>query len=190
MQNALPHPKPFIRVDGEPIIKRTLRLLRELGHEMFPFVVVTKGDGELYKFEGTHVIELPELPYTSLIHSMSRAVNSVRMVLPVTVLLGDVCWSRKALGMVLRHSSLSAPFVYGRFGPSKETGKQWDERFAVVADASFFGGWSLKENLKAIPEGLVRKYSVPSGDFTEDFDFPHELETVLPNVERLAKEER
>jgi CTP:molybdopterin cytidylyltransferase MocA len=190
MNGMIPHPKQFIRVNGEPLIKRTLRLLRELDDDIFPFIVVLAGDDGLYKFEGTNVIILPELPHTTVLHSISRAVNSVRMTMPVTVLLGDVCWSKESLRRVLREPSLSSPFVFGRFGPSEATGKPWDERFAVVADAAFFGGWALKESLKAIPEQCVRKISVAVGDFTEDFDFPHELETVLPKVELLARNER
>jgi hypothetical protein len=193
MGSALPYPKQFIPVNGEPIIARTLRLLRELGVEDFPYIVIPKGQSELYTFEGTATIELPETPFGGLLFNIDRAVRSSRHQEPVTVLLGDVCWSKRALEQTLDVPAEWEPCIVGRFTGSEVTGKPWDERFAVIARPEFFARHADAINLKLLSltaelSGMNR-LSISPTDYTDDIDFPHELEHILPNLMRLAREE-
>ncbi len=189
MAGALSHPKQFIRVNGETLIERTLRLLKELGVEDYPFVVIPSGE-KRFDFEETITISVPELPDQKLLMNISRAVDSVRIEEPVTVLLGDVCWSKKALESVLNLGSfLNAAIVVGRLCPSTVSGKPWDERFAIIADATYFRSHYDTRCLKDLPPHTLR-LPIPPDDFTEDIDFAHELLTVLPNLERMVREEK
>lgn len=184
MGEELGYSKQFIRINGEPIIKRTLRLLDELGED-YPFLVVKKGEEKLYGGKAIFVT-LSEYPYMTLLGNIYRAVNTVRLTesVQLTALLGDVCWSKPALRLVLERDA--TPFIAGRWEPSKVSGKPWDERFAIAGSGKFFGDFAHTKSLKKLPEGIPR-LEIPADDFTEDIDFPHELTSVLPNLEILAK---
>ena len=188
--NYLGRPKHFVEIDGEPIIKRTVRLARSYTKRLY--VVASSQD---YCISGTSLY-VPTATnktygadkFLSSEHLWSRSGRTV-------VLYGDVYFTEAAM----QHIMLYKPrqwALFARFGASAFTGKQCGECFAhsfypehihehtvalhAIIKASRqgkierCGGWEHYRAMEGLPlrEHKRKGRLVDIDDWTEDFDSP------------------
>lgn len=190
---GLDHPKCLISVNGETLLARTVRLLA--GHDVKPFVFARREDFGFFERMRFSHFSIPENRGGSLTQSIAEAISHVPKSELVRVLLGDVCWSPLALSEVVRDKpSYQAPYLILREGPNKVSGKPYGEKFGIVARREFLESCSLMGTLEKVGEtfpGVVqRAVKISEWDYTEDFDFPHDLTNLIPNIERAMAKER
>lgn len=165
--NYLGVPKHEIKINGEELWKRSLRLL---------------GGGELL----THNSSKSGLGVDKFYQSEDLWNKEGRTIL----VFGDVFLTEKASDIILKDSVKSVRF-YGRKKGSKITGKRYGEIFAV----SFYTEnipkflWAIEKAIQnyngkkcqgwQVWREIYKKYSEPLveiNDFTEDFDYPFDYD--------------
>lgn len=195
-KNFLGIPKQLIIIDSEPLLSRTTRILRELG--ILDLHIVEKNPG-LREIDGEH--HWPDFSHPGSTRGLGEFFTSIQLWSSTgrTILLfGDVYFTDRALQVILGSSSREWMF-FGRFGPSKFSGKKYGEIFGM----SFFPehhpqiieslevleflrqegridraiGWELYRHLSGAKEDQLKshfKYTnfTEINDWTEDFDFP------------------
>lgn len=195
-------PKHFAVVDGEPILHRTVRLLREQAPEAAIWVV---GPDDRYRIEGsdlyvpTHDPEAYDadklLCSRDLWHQTGRTV----------VLLGDVYFTEHAMHQILAWPSMEW-VLFGRAFPSVLTGKPYGEPFGLSFGPSehakhhaairrivdlyrrgLLSRCGVLEHYRAmigIPDSmmgvhLAGPWWVHIDDWTDDFDWPDEYQRFV-----------
>lgn len=188
----LPYPKQLIAVAGEPILYRTVRLLRELSHDCRIFVVARAGILTAACAElGVTECVVDAAPMFSNIQSVMRT----HQLESAMTLLGDVCWSRALLYHWLCECENRPTLWCGRIGPSAITSKPYSEHFAVYCtlddlrrlDARRF--YRLEDAARTTVFGEERHVAPPILDFTEDFDTLDDVSRLVPLLtERVLQE--
>lgn len=198
--------KHLVKILGEPILLRTVRLLLELCD--YEITVITPSM-RLEQYSRT-LGQDPRIRYVErpLVneHKLCGALDATPARNPI-ILWGDVFFSRISLKRILNEASTEALEVYCRYGPSELTLKTWGEPFALrVRDASRnklyeSGVWVQEafesgEIWRALEWEVFKKYAEfenfdgyrdhPNlsfyreiNDFTEDIDFPEDHENLL-----------
>jgi len=188
----LGYPKQLIRIAAEPILARTVRLVRELLG--VPKICVAAAEGV---FSGVCAeLELCEhvVSGTPLLLSAERIMRAEGFKRAV-VLLGDVCWSRALLTHWLDACQKAPTLACARLGPSLVTGKPYSEHFACNCtledlrrlDARRFQ--CLEDAARTNVFGAERLILQPPDDFTEDFDTPEDVVRLQPLLTELALRE-
>lgn len=198
-------PKHLARVDGEPIIHRAVRLLREEG--------VTD----------VRVVAPPDPRYDGPNHATVRArhnpdwreadkfLSSQHEWSPTErtlVLYGDVYFTKQAIRTIVQHDRRDWT-LYGRFGRSALTGGKYAEVFAITFHPQHHtefrdalletvrlhlagvtdrcGGWEAYRVMNGLrgrearhrsPQPKLRRH-VEINDWTDDFDRPEEYDGFL-----------
>lgn len=194
-------PKHLIEIEGEPIIHRTVRLLRENNIKDI-YIVGPKDDR--YKIQGSelfiptknkeHVDADKFLNSESLWNSEGRTV----------VFYGDVYFTEEAMKTIVDYNDEDW-VLFCRFNASKFTGTRWGECFAqsfypkdhkchksnllLIAEEykkgsiKRCGGWEHYRAMCGAP--LDKKYhknygkSVVIDDWTDDFDYPKDFKRFV-----------
>ena len=188
-------PKHLVKIDGVPLLHRTVDLLRNLGANDISILAFDAR----YRIEGTRFITPTETAFknTALGHSAEYWSSTKDSV----VLLGDVYFSQQAMRLITSHQGEHIHW-FGRKGAGK-TGKGWGELFAISIPQhchqemrNAFSAVSLAFEEKKIKRAtgwecyrflhkLPLTKNVFSTDFTdiddetEDFDFPSEYEAWI-----------
>jgi choline kinase len=200
-KNTLKH---FVCVNNEPIIKRTVRLLHEK-HRVKDITIVACNQKQ-YDFFGAkfHQVERNNnnLDVDKFLSSKELWNKNGRTI----VLFGDVFYTENALEQILQDQNTNWK-VFGRFGPSKFSKKQFGELFAQ----SFWSkdiarheemlyyilslqkqkiikraiGWEHYRAMNGAKDNEVSKHIlypesfVEIHDWTEDFDYPKDYEKFM-----------
>jgi choline kinase len=199
--------KHFINIDGESLLDRTVRLVKENEPSADIFIVA---NDEKYQREGTTLYK-PTLNPENL--EADNWLSSKELWLKdgkTYLIFGDIWFSEEAIKKILA-DKVETWRVYGREGGSTITGKVWEEWFCLSFqkneneliekalgdltelrkkdDKRKSAGWQFYRLLKATDE---KNHFVTINDFTEDFDFPHDYDNWLyrRNASQIPIEER
>lgn len=209
-------PKQLVRLLGEPILHRTVRLLNENGIQ--PTIIVKDPRGVTFKVPKSYQAG------ARLDESREQAdkVASSRHLWPksdrVVILWGDVFYTRAALESILGFEGEWAMFA--RLGPSEVTGKDHKEPFGFsiapsaqstfdaamstcveAAQAGTLVNWSGSWEIYKAAHGLLDtpwselpaeafEHLVPIDDATDDFDQPSDWDEWCLRYAEYSVEER
>lgn len=203
--------KHFIEIDGEKLIHRTVRQLRDNGIEDIWVV----GKDKRYEIPGAKFF-LPELNEHN--DGVDKFLNSKELWIDgrTIVLYGDVYFSEYAMGKIVNHNHRDWQLFARAFG-SRITGCKWGECFAQ----SFYtehipehkrnlekavklwhqgkirrpSGWQHYRFMIGLPpnrvdEPFVGDRFVNIDDFTDDFDSPDDYDRWMQNYKEWKSGER
>jgi choline kinase len=199
-------PKHLSEILGEPIIKRTLRLLLELcSHEIT--VVTPPSLSTAYA-----VIESKQIKYLERSGPCLQKLVQIEPLLVSAdhyiVLLGDVFFTRRALKSIIENEARQVVF-YCRYGPSLINKKNWGEIFGLsfshslrdelieaagMVNAFFRQGliprdaiWEVAKLLGGVPINFLRTHPrldsyFEINDHTDDVDFPEDVDKIRKSL--------
>lgn len=169
--NYLDIPKQLAVINGEPLLFRTIRLLKKSGIPYKNMVVTVREKGMFGKLPCKEIVG--SNPDSAICKFLNAKGN--------LMLYGDVYYTEKAMNTILSDSNKI--WFFGRSSTSRFTGKKWGEIFAVKADDELI---KLTSGLKSTWE-LYRVYSgyridedktgpnwTEIDDYTDDIDSPEE----------------
>lgn len=184
-------PKHLTKIEGKTLLERTCSQFLKYTTD-----VCVIGVDERYKVDGTslYVIKSPNTHW----RDASKFLSSKNLWLAdgrTVLVFGDVYFTSEAVKTVMRDSS---PFKFFlRTGPSELSGARWKEIFAFAFDSSMArevsqkllhivstgraerqAGWELyREMIGPAPGGMFNnQHFTEIDDWTEDFDFPEDLQ--------------
>lgn len=198
--------KHFVEVDGVPILKRTVSLLRE--RNITPYIVAKDAsywlDGSaLYRpqFNDDHYDADKFLNSKPLWSKTERTI----------VLYGDVYFTEESMNTILDYDKREWT-LFGREKNSEFTGRSWGECFAqsfypehqeehhkslhkIVAayrngDIKRCGGWEHYRAMQGIDllEHRIDGRFVEIDDFTDDFDHPIDYDDFISRYSVIIKQ--
>lgn len=191
--NYLGVEKQFIEIEGETLLERTIRLLKKNGIND----VYLTGDRSLNKFGP---VVRPEQPTGIELDKFYNCLPVWNEPDELIFVYGDVFFTDEAMQKIC---SVSKEFLgFGRFGPSKITGKPWGELFAVKSQNKRYvveslnkiheeykmgkiklaGGWEFYrqlDNLQLLEHKVTKEHFIEIDDFTDDFDFPNDYDVWI-----------
>lgn len=202
-------PKHLIEISGEPLLHRTVRLLRDFGIK--DIVVVSKDDPR-YKVPGSSqyvaTLNYEENADADKFLSSRHLWNKDGRTI---VLYGDVFFTLEALNTITKFQETEWT-LFCRPNASRVTGHKWGECFAISfypdshvemekqlhrtaalwksGQISRCGGWELYRAMTGRPDNKIRHPHVMTthyrtiDDFTEDFDSPQDYDSWLANYKR------
>lgn len=202
-------PKHLIPIDGEPLLNRTVRLLR---HFHISDITVVSKDDPRYKIEGAKqfvaTLNYEENADADKFLSSRELWNDQGRTI---VLYGDVFFSLEALNTII-NSKETDWTLFCRPDASRITGHKWGECFAIsfypeshnemtvqlrrtatlwkAGKISRCGGWELYRAMTGRPDDKIRHPHlmttnfVKIDDFTEDFDSPEDYELWIARWKR------
>ena len=199
------NPKHLIKIEGERLIDRTVRLIKE-NSPSTDIVIVANDDR--YKIEGTTlhkpVLNPDNVGADNWLSSMPLWNKEGRTYF----IFGDIWFSEDAMKRIFDPETKDMWFVYGRENRSRFTGKEWEEWFCMsflpkdhdhvqktlerVRDdfndgrIGRAGGWEFYRALKI--DDPVNHFVIID-DFTEDFDFPVDYDRWIKNREKYLKKQ-
>ena len=192
-------PKQLIEIDGEPLLARTIRLLRENGVSN----ILISGP-----FPGFGVDSfIPEADIDTINGRLGVRRKWSRVGRTV-ILLGDVFYSEAAMRTIVEYDGRDM-HLFARFGPSALTGKVWAEIFANSFWPEHHAQY--EKSMRTVVEmhhrgeiprgGLWESYLMDHGhlydgihadgtvdnlgnatvidDWTDDFDFPGDYDAFM-----------
>lgn len=198
-------PKHLVKVDDEPIIYRSVRLLLKNG---ITDINVVGPDDDRYRIEGSKLF-IPQKNYEKnadadkFLNSESLWNTEGRTI----VLYGDVFFTEEAMKTICEWEGTDWR-LFCRYEPSRLTGTPWGECFAqsfypkdierhkkmleYVAGLWFrrqikrCGGWEHARAMAGIRVDLGRHYHKPKlyhiiDDWTDDFDTPEDYDRFMEN---------
>jgi hypothetical protein len=184
-------PKHLTKVEGKVLLERTCEQFLKYTDD-----VCVIGLDNRYQVEGTslYVIKAQNTHWkdaSKFLSSKNLWLNDGRTVL----VFGDVYFTSEAVKTIMREKN---PFKFFlRTGPNEETGARWKEIFALsfdqtmaqtigqnllylvsMAQAQRQAGWALYTYMiGTTANGLFNNpHFIEINDWTEDFDFPEDLE--------------
>lgn len=119
-------PKHFVRIDGETLLERAVRLFRARGDE-----VLVIGPDDRYDVPGARRVALDGINECG--SDMGKFLDTRHLWSDIdrtVIVWGDVYYSDDAAGIILDHRS-DDYHVFRRPFRSRITGHEWDESFAV-----------------------------------------------------------
>lgn len=196
-------PKHLIEVDGEPILHRTVRLLKQHVPEVW---VVARDDERYRRHTG----------YTMTVDPLSSDMDkfwSSRQLWEGThsvLVYGDCYFTEQAIPVITQ--PVSEWTLFCRPGESAFTGGQYGECWAYsvpVRDQQWFtdritwlagahslgrlgrvGGWELYRAMLNKPmHHEMYDHFIEINDWTEDFDFPSDYDIWLQRFEKWSKQQ-
>lgn len=214
--NYLNTRKHLITLEGEIILHRTVRLLRERGIEDIHIIVKDDDMIEKYRTEGAKLtiakLNPENVDADKFLSSRDHWEENGRTIL----IYGDTYLSEECMDKIVGYDSTDIHF-FGRFDASALTGTPWGELFAIsvyafqlekfeaclkhVAEAyksgkiTRCGGWELYRCINGQPDDKLRKH-VRLGHFTEvddwsdDFDYPKDYDSWIANRARFLETQK
>lgn len=193
LSGVLDHPKHFLLLNGEPLIARTVRLVRELADGPICLCAPMTPDfgavAYLFKTAIGGAVLAEELGLVAnMVDSHPYDDESEDADPDVLYLLGDVVWSPEDLWIVL-HDHHPSPVFYGR--QENPITKKWHpEIFALRAHPSFLAPfvdcrtlWDLHSRI-----GATTPFRAMHG-YTDDVDTPEDLAERLPLLQSFVERE-
>ena len=192
--------KHFIEIEGEKILNRTVRLIKEYDPAINVNIL---GPDETYKIAGANLVIADPSKEDKFTSSMDCWSTTERNI----IIWGDVWFSEEAMKTILGDEEKDWR-LFARFDRSVMNGKVYGECFAISFypnDADLFaqhikrvqeaynggkgelmqdGGWAIYSSilgyeLKDRPKRRINYILINIDDFTDDFDKPEDLETWL-----------
>jgi len=190
--NYLGLPKQLISFNGEPLLKRTVRLLND--QRCYDIMIISHN--EQLQLSNCGFFKPPKHRWTVETLLSTYPLWSERTI----ILLGDVSFMEKAISKIT--NTVEGIHVYGRPGPSRYTFKIHGEIFAIsfnkknwdqiVANAETAicnaekGGrgklWQLYRSLAGYPlkrHRIEKEIFTPIHDLTDDIDDPKEYKKLV-----------
>jgi len=212
-KNHLGIPKHFAPVEDEPIIVRTVRLLKERNiKEIF----IVGPDDDRYKIDGstlyTPVKEPENQDADKFLNSRNLWNNNGRTV----VFYGDVFFTEDAMDSIVYSEELKWT-LFCRFNASTLTGTKWGECFAqsfypedisIHKEKLYYiaelkrkniidrcGGWEHYRAMNGAVDKSVNEHRVYQkyfiiDDWTDDFDYPEDYDRFIKRWNKLKKQKR
>ena len=206
--NYLNVPKHLIEIDGEPILYRTVRLLRERG---VSDIHIVGPQDDRYKVSGANLYVPTKEPKNQDADKFLNSRYLWNKEGRTVVLYGDVFFTDDAMDSIVNFERIEWT-LFCRFKRSSITGTRWGECFAqsfypadipsheeklyYIADLkrkniiSRCGGWEHYRAMNDQTDERVRrphkKYDkyVEINDWTEDFDTPEDYDRFMENWNR------
>jgi hypothetical protein len=188
-------PKHLLEIDGESLIQRTTRQISAYADRTF---VVGTDNSYKTEFSELFIPEKKKSPLEMHKFSSSEELWSERTVL----LFGDAYYTDEAISTIVQDTEDFTFFL--RSGASSFTQKPYGEIYAFSFldsihetlrksintlldqhDIYSAGGWSLMRHLLGIShrsrtkDHLTKGHYIEIDDWTEDFDYPHDLDRWL-----------
>lgn len=184
-------PKHLVKIEGKTLLERTCSQFLKYTDD-----VCVIGANEDYKVDGTslYVIKAQNTHWkdaAKFLSSQNLWLRNGRTVL----VFGDVYFTSEAVKTIMKDKDAFKFFL--RTGPSELSGARWKEIFALSFNETMVGkinqsllflasmgqvdtqaGWALyKYMIGPAPSGLFdNQHFTEINDWTEDFDFPEDLE--------------
>lgn len=196
-QNYQGDPKHLIKIDGERLIDRTVRLIKQYSPQT-EIIIVANDDR--YKVEGTTLYK-PELNPDNLEADNWLSSMPLWSEGKTFLMFGDIWFTDEAMQTIFGDTGEEWR-VFGRESGSFITGKIWEEWFCISfygkervlllgilnnlieerksGEIGKAGGWELYRSLKKTDS---KNHFVVIDDFTEDFDFPKDYDEWLVRYE-------
>jgi len=196
--NYLNEKKQLIKIDGERLLDRTIRLIKNNFDEVEINVVALCDE---YSNENSKLF-IPELNsenygFDKFLSSRKLWKENERNI----IFYGDVYFTNNAM-KIISISEKKDWFLFGRYNCSYLTGKGgecfafsfYDNHFEKFEKAinellelhkngsdSAFGGWNLYRHLEGIKydEHLMANHFVEINDLTDDFDYPEDYDNWI-----------
>lgn len=127
-------PKHLISIDGETLIARTVRLLRE--HDVDDIVITAPPGDPRYELPGARTVTLEDpAPHGSRGMNLITATRPLWSPdTPTALMFGDVYYTDAAIAAITGETH-PEPWWFRRPTKSRVTGHPWDEPFAFVFGA-------------------------------------------------------
>ena len=196
-------PKHLVEIHGEPLVARTIRLLRESGEED----IAISSNNDAFERFGVEVLRhkndyvLPKdrdasVPWLDAFYPMTS---------PVCYLFGDVVFSPEAIRRIIETPTDSVEFFASAKPFAMTYPKHWAEPFAfkVVDTVRFFKAidqtkkldrmgafkrqpvsWELWQVIKSTPLNVIRTNYTVINDYTCDIDTPEDIK-IFEKLELL-----
>lgn len=206
--NYLGIDKHFVEIDGEPIIKRTVRLLNKMGIDDICVV----GPDDRYKIEGSELY-IPKL--TPEYYDADKFLSSKDLWLEdgkTILLFGDVYFTERALDTIVNHSHQDW-LAFGRPFESEITGgcgeifahsfypghiREHEAALNLLVDyynrdiLQRISGWEHYRVMVGMSGAEVRRHIIADrfviiDDWTDDFDIPERYEMYLSKKRAFKK---
>jgi hypothetical protein len=206
-QNYKGVPKHLIEINGEKILERTVRLINK--YSKAKVYVVGRGNDERYKIKGSAYYEAdlnPDNFDADKFLSSKKLWNKNGRTI---VFYGDCYFTDEAVKTIMEYKGKDW-ILFARYGSSQFTGCEWGECFAqsfypkdikrhedalyTLADMKrrgeldTCGGWQHYRIMDGIdPKNHARGdnfYEID--DFTDDFDYPKDLDRWYEHFNRLS----
>ena len=193
-------PKHLVPIHGEPLLHRTVRLVRELRRDAEILIAARPEDLAAYAVTGAITIEADLQParfdadkFLSTRHHWAGQGDTV-------LLYGDCFFTRSALSTIVSQPPVHDWELFARFSGSAITGSQWPECFAFRIAHDFqdrfahvgaelveaygrrllrrIGGWEFYAALAGQDPtcpAVFGRNATEIDDWTEDFDTPAEF---------------
>lgn len=196
----LGRPKHLLPINGEPILHRTVRLLRELRPDADVYIAARPEDLADYTVPGAVTFEADLQPAR---FDADKFLSSLRYWAErgdTVLLYGDCFFTRDALATITSQPPVQDWELFARFSGSAITGSQWPECFAFRLSHAFqerfvhvgeelveayarrllrrIGGWEFYAALSGqdpTSPAVFGEYACAIDDWTEDFDTPAEF---------------
>ena len=203
--NHMGVPKHLIVIEGEPILYRTVRLLKERGVKNI--YVVGPPDDPRYEVPGSKLY-IPTKDRSN--HDADKFLNSSplwNLSGRTIVFYGDVYFTEEAMDTIINWYDMKWT-LFARFGASKFTGTKWGECFAqsfypqaipkhrdmLIYIAALMndkvirrcGGWEHYRAMNGAREKNVSKHIkykrlVEIDDWSDDFDYAQDYDRWIEN---------
>ena len=202
--NYMNSPKHLINVNGEILLHRTVRMIKERQSNNDTIHIVAFDN--IYSIFGTHLI----IPKYSTVEEKNMHYNYPFIYVSknmwstdsnTIILFGDVYFTDFAMDTIFSNINKSHQYLFfGRENASQFTGCQYGELFGMSFNFDFvntlwenvieiknlydkklisrFIHWELYRKLESIPlkSHKIKNNFVEINDFTDDFDFPHDYD--------------
>lgn len=195
-------PKHLLEVDGEPLINRTIRLLKEYNTDI---IVATDLPLNISGIEICKPVNTEGFYDADKFLSSSSFWNKNGRTV---ILYGDVYFSEEALAKIFDYAHPDWT-LFGRIGASSFTGKNHGELFAISFYHDYIpefesalrrviklyndglidrnGGWEVYKAMIRLPDEVFIYHFYPLAgprfvnidDWTDDFDWPKDYEMFL-----------
>lgn len=194
--SRLKHPKHLLEVDGEAILARTIRLVRELRPEICPMVIGPQLFRSALTVEPYHLVTLRDPGFCIL--------DGLAQVLPhyleeTVVLLGDVVYSRAFLADLISFGGVSLRF-YGTAKVTPSEGELFAFQYSkrpLILDLAIDQAPCRRTSVTVGQPGHLRhllKKVAPTymivDDWTNDIDTLEDVRDELPKLSAAVKQEK
>ena len=180
-KNYLGIPKQLIKIDGEPLLFRTIRQLRARGFEV---LVTVPSIGYFGEIPAKQIVGVDEIEVDKFINAKEH-VGAI-------FFWGDTYFTDEAMDKITK-SKYDLRF-FGRKRGSEITGKNYGEIFAVKTNEMLFrkaeelrsmvcqlkrcASWELYRLICGYPldQHIIDKHFTDINDLTDDFDYPKDYD--------------
>lgn len=191
--NYLGVPKQLIKIDGESLLFRTIRQIKERGISEVIVTVPKKG-------------YFGEIPAKEIVGSRNVEIDKIlnaRDYAGSLLFWGDVFFTDKAMDIIL--SDKNDFRFFGRKRGSKLTGKNYGELFAIKVNQALIdkaeelksmapklkrcASWEFYRLVCGYPldKHIVGEHFTEIDDFTDDFDYPKDYDNWIKKYENKTR---